>query len=112
MDIEYAKEYGNTLHKAIENELNGIVQEAALFLLGMKTKPVETVAGLIHKAVKGVGTNEDLLSITLIRYGKIMNDVKLAYVEQYGKTIADTIRDEVRGDQEELLLRVIGEYEE
>jgi Annexin len=111
MDMKYAEEYGNTLHKALENELNGIVQEVALYLFGSKTNPTKEVAKLINSACQGIGTNEDLLNVSLVRFASIMSDVKLEYVELYGKTIADSIRQETRGDSEKLLLYIIGEAE-
>jgi Annexin len=75
----------------------------------MKTNPNESVAKLIHRATKGFGTNESLLQVTLIRYQGIMNDVKLAFVDEYGKTIQDVIRAECGGDYEDLLLAIVGE---
>lgn len=111
MDMSYAEEYGNTLHKALENELTGIVQDVAMYLFGSKTNPKKEAAKLIQKACSGVGTNEDLLNVSLLRFGSIMSDVKLEYVDLYGKTIADSIRQETRGDSEKLLLYMIGEAE-
>jgi Annexin len=58
-----------------------------------------------------IGTNEDLLNVTLLRFAPIMSDIKLEYVDLYGKTIADSIRQETRGDSEKLLLYMIGEME-
>ena len=63
VNLAYADKYGFTLMKALEKELGGHVREAAMFMLGMKTKPYETVAGLIDKACKGFG--ECSLSDTL-----------------------------------------------
>jgi hypothetical protein len=48
LNMMYADKYGYTLFKAIETEMGGQLRDAALFLLGMKLKPYETVAKLIH----------------------------------------------------------------
>jgi hypothetical protein len=104
----YAEKYGYALWKALEMELRGDAEKAAVFLMGMKLKPYEEIAKLIEKACKGFGTNEDLLSATLIRYQEVMNEVSLAHVELFGQTIHDRIRSETRGDYEKLLLLLAG----
>eukprot|EP00527_Entomoneis_sp_CCMP2396_P009148 CAMPEP_0198137210 /NCGR_PEP_ID=MMETSP1443-20131203/739_1 /TAXON_ID=186043 /ORGANISM="Entomoneis sp., Strain CCMP2396" /LENGTH=323 /DNA_ID=CAMNT_0043798569 /DNA_START=41 /DNA_END=1012 /DNA_ORIENTATION=+ len=103
----YADEYGFTLFKAMEKELGGDAGKAALFALGMKLKSSETVAGLIHDACKGFGTNELLLTTALIRYQGILTKVKEAYAEEYGKSLEDTIRGETGGDFRQVLLEVV-----
>ena len=108
LNLLYADKYGFTLTKALETELNGLSGDAARFMVGMKLKPMETVAELIHKACKGVGTNELLLASALIRYQSILNQVNLAYIELYSETIEDRIKSETRGDYEALLLQILG----
>ena len=85
INLDYAEKYGYTLFKALEKELRGDSEEASLFLLGMKLKPYETVATLIKDACAGVGTNELLLTTTLIRYQGIMDKVNEAHLELYSK---------------------------
>ena len=76
-------------------------------MLGMKLKPFETVAKLIDTACRGFGTNELLLTTTLIRYEKIMGDVKAAYQELTGKTLEETIQSEAGGDYRRVLLEIV-----
>lgn len=106
VNLAYAEEYGFTLLKAAEQELGGVVQDATLFMLGMKMKPYETVAALIKKACAGFGTNELLLTTCLIRYAEIMKDVDVAHIEEYEKSVRDRVKDETRGKYEALLLEV------
>lgn len=108
LNLLYADKYGFTLIKAMETEVGGDAGRAGLFMLGMKLKPYETVAKLIDKACKGFGTNELLLTTTLIRYQKIMNEVKAAYEEFKGKSLEETVKSETRGDYERVLLEIIG----
>ena len=103
----YADKFGYTLPKAFEKELGGAVETAALFMIGMKLKPIETVAGLIEKACKGIGTNELLLTTVLIRYQDVMGQVNVAHQELYGQSIEDRVKKEVRGDYEKLLLNIL-----
>ena len=108
----YATEYGYTLPKVMEKEFGGDVQWAALFLVQFKLKPHETVANLIHEACKGFGTNELLLTVTLIRYQAILKDVQTAYVEKYGKTLPEVITSETGGDYRKILLQIVATAEE
>jgi len=107
VNLAYAEEHGYTLLKAVEEELSGTVQDAALFMLGMKLKPYETVAALIKKACAGFGTNELLLTTCLIRYAEIMPDVDIAHIEKYEKSVRDRVKDETRGKFETVLLEII-----
>jgi Annexin len=107
LNLKYADKYGYTLTKMLEKELGGDVQKAALFVVGMKLKPYEEVAKLIKMACAGIGTNELLLTSSLIRYQNIMKNVMLAHVELYGKTIRDRIKDETKGDYQRLLMEVL-----
>ena len=90
----------------MEKEIGGDAGRAGLFMLGMKIKPYETVAKLIEKACKGFGTNELLLTTTLIRYQKILNEVKVAYEEMTGKLLEETIKSETGGDYRRVLLEI------
>ena len=88
VNLLYADKYGYTLFKALEKELRGDSEDAAMFMLGMKLKPYETVAKLINESFAGIGTNELLLMCTLIRYQAIMKHVQEAHIELFGKVCA------------------------
>jgi annexin A13 len=103
----YADKYGYTLPKAMEKELSGGVKDATLHLIGMKLKPYPTMAALIKSACAGIGTNELLLTCSIIRYQGVMHEVMSAHIEQYGKTIHDRVRSEASGQYKALLLQVL-----
>jgi Annexin len=107
LNLHYAEKYGLTLLKALETEMGGATRDAALFMLKMKLKPYEAVAALIHDACKGLGTNELLLTCTLIRYQNILKQVALAHIELYGSTIEDRVKSETKRDYEKILLEII-----
>jgi len=54
----YAEKRGYTLTKAMEKELRGDVEDAAVHLIGMKTKPYAAAAAMIKEACRGIGTDE------------------------------------------------------
>lgn len=104
----YADKYGYTLFKAFEEEMSGnIAAEAALFTLGMKLKPYETIAKLIKKACAGFGTDELLLTCCLIRYQDLLGHVAVAHEELFEKSIQTRVRDEAGGNYEKILLTII-----
>ena len=103
----YADKYGYTLWKAMEKELSGEVSTALVHMLAMKTKPYEALAKLIKDACAGFGTNELLLTCTIIRTQSVLPNVQSAHIEMYGKTIHDRVRSEVGGKYKALLLQVL-----
>jgi len=103
----YADQYGYTLFKAFEKEMGSLGGEAILFTLGMKLKPYETIAKLIKKACAGFGTDELLLTCTLIRYQDLMGHVCVAHEELFEKSVHKRVKDETRGNYEKLLLELL-----
>jgi hypothetical protein len=112
LNLAYAEKHGYTLMKALDKELGGHAREAAMFTLGMKIKPYETVANAIDKACRGFGTNELLLTTVLIRYQPIMKQVMEAHAELFSQSVPDRVKSETGGDYESLLLEIIKTGEE
>jgi hypothetical protein len=106
INLEYADKHGVTLFKVMEKELGGNTRDATLFLVGMKIRPYETICKLIEKACKGMGTNELLLSCTIIRYQFCLKEVMVAYKEMFGNTLQALVKSEVNGDYERLLVEL------
>lgn len=67
--------------KAMEKELGGEVRQATLHMLAMKMKPYEAMAKLIRDACAGFGTDELLLSCTIIRTQSVLQFVQAAHIE-------------------------------
>uniref|UniRef100_A0A7S3P5T1 Annexin n=1 Tax=Amphora coffeiformis TaxID=265554 RepID=A0A7S3P5T1_9STRA len=111
VNAAYADKYGYTLLKALEKELGGLLEaqlrKATLYLIGMKLKPYETMAALIKEACAGLGTDELLLTCSIIRFQTVMTPVMGQHIEQYGKTIHERVRSEVGGKYKTLLLQVL-----
>jgi hypothetical protein len=107
MNLLYAEKYGYTLVKAMETEFRGRTGPSAMFMLNMKVKPYEAVANLIATACKGMGTDELLLTCTIVRYQNILKEVMIAHIELFGKTVQERVESEVGGDYRRLLLMVL-----
>jgi len=109
---QYAEEYGYTMSKAIEKELSGDAKDAALYLLGMKLNPGKTVAKLVKKACEGIGTDELLLTSTLIRYQRMLPEANDAFGRMYAETIQDCVSKEQGGNLGRLYARLLSICEE
>jgi len=107
INLAYSEKYGYTLFKALEKNFRGDAKDASLFTLGMKLKPYETVAHLIKKSCKGIGTNELLLTSCIVRYTAILSHVNLAHIELFGKSIHDRVRSECSGNYKKLLMALL-----
>jgi len=107
INTAYVDKYGYALSKALEKELNGTTQEAALFHLNMKLKPYATIAAEIKLACAGFGTNEFQLTSHIIRYHQVIEAANDAHKKMYEKGIADRIKSELRGDYEKLLVTIV-----
>jgi hypothetical protein len=107
LNLLYALKYGFTLIKALETEFRGATGPAVMFMLNMKVKPYEEIAKLITNACKGFGTDELLLTCTIIRYQKILKEVMDAHTELFGKTIQERVKSEVKGEYRALLLTIL-----
>jgi hypothetical protein len=108
IDRAYSEKYGYTLAKAMAKELSGNLADATVHLIEMKLKPFEAMANLIRTACKGLGTDELLLTCSLIRLQEVMGDVMSAHIELYGKTVHDRVRSEVgKGNFRDLLLHIL-----
>mmetsp|Transcript_493 Transcript_493/g.665 ORF Transcript_493/g.665 Transcript_493/m.665 type:complete len:340 (-) Transcript_493:311-1330(-) len=107
VNFQYADKYGYTLLKALEEELGGDGESAALFTLSMKLKPYETLAKLIKSACAGFGTDELLLTCCIIRYQDLLPHVCIAHEDLFEKSVQQRVKDECRGDYERLLLALV-----
>ncbi|KAG1697447.1 hypothetical protein DVH05_016321 [Phytophthora capsici] len=75
---------------------------------------------MFEKTMKGLGTDEDALSATLVRYHGVLNDIRPVYKKKYGKELRDRpvykkkygkeLRDRIHGETSgKLLLAVFDE---
>jgi len=107
VNLQYCDKYGYTLFKAVEKEMGGDSEAALLYTLGIKLKPFETIAKFIKSACAGIGTNELLLTCTLVRYQTYLPHVCAAHQKLFDKSLQKRILDECGGDYEKLLLAVV-----
>jgi len=107
VDDAYVAEYNVNLERALEKELSGKAKQAAIFTLGMKLHPYETIAQHIKSTCAGMGTDELGLSCAILRYQHVLPRVMVEHTNLYSKTIGDRIADETSGDYKDLLLEMV-----
>lgn len=107
VDDAYVAKYNVNIEKALQKELKGKAEKAAIFTLGMKLNPYETIAAHIKSTCAGMGTDELGLSCAILRYQHVLPRVMIEHNNLYGKTIGDRVTDETRGDYKDLLLEMV-----
>ncbi|OQR95759.1 Annexin (Annexin) Family [Thraustotheca clavata] len=107
VDAAYTTKHGHGLFRAIQSEFSGKAKDVILYHVGMILDPIHTIADLIERTMKGIGTDEFGLSATLVRYQQLLPQVKPAYAAKYGVSLQDRITGETTGDYRQLLLYVV-----
>lgn len=66
-------------------------------------------ARLLHETMKGMGTDEKELNLLMVRCREpaLMGAIKVAYVDQYQKTLESKIKSETSGNYENCLVKIV-----
>lgn len=97
----------HTIEKAIESEFSGHLKTGLLAIATYARNPAEFFADIAHRAMKGLGTNEGLLSTVLVGNRLWMSYINPAYSAKYGKTLWEAVSGETSGDFKKILLALI-----
>jgi len=99
----YSKEIGRDLLEDIKSETSGAYEDSLVALL---TPQVEYDANLLRKAMKGLGTDENvLIEVLCTRTSDELKDIAACFLHKYGHNLEDDISSEVGGDLKHLLIR-------
>ena len=105
----YYKWYSKTLFQEIENLFSGDARRVLKAIVYALLSPSEYFAYRIHKAVKGLGTNDTILIRVLVSRDEIdINRIKRYYKQLYQKELYEAVKEDVSGDYKTLLLELIG----
>ena len=100
----YVSNFGTELSKVIDSKLSGDVKN---LILGCLLSKVDFDAGEINRAIKGAGTNEDLLSeIIATRPSRHISHVRDRYKNLYGETLDEAIKGDTSKYYEKLLIAI------
>ena len=101
----YAQTYGENLIKRLDAETSGDFQKC---VIGAFMTPSEYDAYCLHCAMKGIGTNEGVLSeIIGSRSPYELALIKQAYAMNYGESLEKAIESDTSGDYRNLLLALL-----
>lgn len=108
----YKQKFNKDLEKVIKSEFSGHMEDALLFQLRYATDKYMHAAKLLEDAMTGMGTKDQLLISRVIRFHwdrNFLANVKAAYQQRYGRSLASRIKGETSGDYRRTLLAAIGE---
>ena len=101
----YISSFGKELSSVIESKLSGDVKN---LILGCLLSKVDFDASEINRAIKGAGTNEDLLSeIIATRPSRHLGHIRDRYKTLYGETLDEAIKGDTSRYYEKILISII-----
>ncbi|PIN05575.1 Annexin [Handroanthus impetiginosus] len=105
----YHNMYGNSLTKAIKSETSGNFEFALLTILQCAENPGKYFAKVLHKAMKGMGTDDSTLTRVIVTRAEIdMQYIKAEYEKKYGKSLNDAVHSETSSHFRTFLLSLLG----
>nr|CDS26802.2 annexin [Hymenolepis microstoma] len=107
---KYLASFGKDLKAHLKSELSGRFED--LVLLSIGTLP-EMLATTIYEAVKGSGTDEQLLIQAIIPYSNsIIRGIAPAYQKLYGRDVIRDVRSDTSRDFEKILVAMLQGHRE
>ena len=105
----YHKITGHTILEAINKEFSGHVKELLHSIVYAIISPSEYFATRVEKAIKGWGTNDNLLIRILVTRDEIdMPQIKQYYKQLYGRDMLEAIKGDCSGAYRDLLIELAG----
>ncbi|XP_033231058.1 annexin B10 isoform X1 [Belonocnema kinseyi] len=101
----FTQEYGRNIIEDLKSELGGKFEDVILALM---TPPVDFMAKQLHKAMSGIGTEEEaLVEILCSRDNREVGEIVEAYEELYNRPLAEHLCSETSGDFRRLLTLIV-----
>ncbi|XP_047016938.1 annexin A3 isoform X2 [Ictalurus punctatus] len=107
--VEYKNLSGKTLQQSIESEMSGNLEEVLVAIVKCVKSVPAYMAELLHKSMKGAGTNEAVLTRIMVSRSEIdMMDIKAEYKKLFGRSLYSDIESDTGGDYRKTLLGICG----
>ncbi|KAG6405498.1 hypothetical protein SASPL_133088 [Salvia splendens] len=105
----YHSMYGNSLKKAVKRETSGNFELGLLTILQCAENPGRYFAKILHKAMKGMGTDDKTLTRVIVTRAEIdLQYIKAEYQKKYGKSLNDAVQSETSSHYRTFLLALLG----
>jgi len=102
---DYKAKFGRDLLEDFEKNFKSDFLET---LIGVFKSPEEYDADLLYKAMKGIGSDKDIITEVLcFRNPERINQIKAKFQEKYGKDLVAEIKSETSGDYQKIVLRLL-----
>ncbi|CAN1237987.1 Annexin D5, partial [Linum grandiflorum] len=97
------------IFSAVKRETSGQFKHALLTILLCSQNPAQYFAKVLHKAMKGLGTNDTALIRVIVTRAEIdMQYIKAEYLKKYRKRLNDAVHSETSGNYRKFLLALLG----
>ncbi|NWR20740.1 ANX13 protein, partial [Emberiza fucata] len=104
----YEKVCGKDIEESIKSETSGDLEKAYLTLVSCAKDCPGYFATLVHKSMKGAGTDEEtLIRIFVTRAESDLPAIKEKFQQMYKKPLAEAVRSDTSGDFRKLLLAIL-----
>ncbi|XP_068663566.1 annexin D5 isoform X2 [Aristolochia californica] len=105
----YHRMYANSLEKAVKRETSGLFEFALLTIIRCAENPAKYFAKVLHKAMKGLGTDDTTLVRVVVSRTEIdMQYIKAEYEKNYKKALGGAIHSETSSHYRSFLLSLVG----
>ena len=102
---EYESKFGR---KLLDDFKKKFKSEFLAVLNGLYKDPIEYDADLLYEAMKGIGSDKDIITEVLtFRTPEQLNKIKVKFQEKYGKDLIAEIKDETSGDYRKIVLALL-----
>jgi hypothetical protein len=102
----FMSKYGKSLNEVISKQFSGNYKDLLIVLV---TPREQYFAEVLHKAMKGIGTDKNtIVRVIGTRYGIDLELIKQYYVRTYNKSLFAAVKSETSGNFEKILLELIG----
>ncbi|XP_054290147.1 annexin B9-like isoform X2 [Macrosteles quadrilineatus] len=106
--MEYQRLAGHGIEKAVRGEFSGDIETGLLAIIKSVKDKAGFFAEQLHDSMAGMGTRDRaLIRIITIRSEIDLEDIKRAFHQKYGTTLADFIKDDTSGDYKRCLLSLV-----
>uniref|UniRef100_A0A8C3MCU1 Annexin n=1 Tax=Geospiza parvula TaxID=87175 RepID=A0A8C3MCU1_GEOPR len=105
----YEKVCGKDIEESIKSETSGDLEKAYLTLISCAKDCPGYFATLLHKSMKGAGTDEETLIRVLVTRAEVgdLPAIKEKFQLMYEKPLAEAVRSDTSGDFRKLLLAIL-----
>ncbi|XP_015522932.1 annexin B9 isoform X2 [Neodiprion pinetum] len=105
---EYERLSGSDLEDTIKKEFSGSIEDGYLAVVKCARDKTGYFAERLHKAMAGMGTDDTtLIRIIVLRSEIDLGDIKEAYEQIYGQSLAGDIDSDCGGEWKKLLIAMI-----